>query len=99
MVEEIFLAELLLPGRFLMYLCKRRNGIHFFSSSLNIFLSVCRTKYQQTKTKASFIVKNALLIMLYLSIVERILCQLFSSVLEVLKDCYFKPICLSKEPF
>lgn len=36
-------------------------------------------------------------IILYLSVFERIICQLFSSVLEVLKDCYFKPIRLSKE--
>lgn len=49
--------------------------------------------------KATFIVKNTLLIMLYLPVVERIICQSFSSVLEVLKDCCFKPICLSKEPF
>jgi len=51
MVEEIFLALLLLPGRFVMFLCKRYNGIHIFYCSLNIFLNERRTKYQQTKPK------------------------------------------------
>lgn len=68
-----------------------------FSCNLNIFLNACKANYQQTKTEASFIVKNVLLIMFHLSVVERIVCQLFSSVLEVLKDCYFKLKQLSKE--
>lgn len=68
-----------------------------FRHVVQTFRNIYGTKYLQTKNKGFIIKTNTLLIVLYLSAIERILCQFCSLLWRCWKMLNLKPILLSQD--